>query len=90
MEGSCTFFEIVFLYLLIKSIFKTYSTEVMLYSNQLSNVEPALPYAACLISQWRPTLCDPWTVTYQAPLSVEILQEGILEWVAMPSSRGSS
>ena len=62
----------------------------MLYSNQLSNVEPALPYAACLIAQWRPTLCDPWTVTYQAPLSVEILQEGILEWVAMPSSRGSS
>ena len=29
----------------------------------------------------------PWTVARQAPLSMGILQEGILEWVAMPSSR---
>ena len=28
----------------------------------------------------------PWTVAHQAPLSMGILQE----WVAMPSSRGSS
>ena len=32
----------------------------------------------------------PWTVAHQAPLSKGILQEGILEWVAMPSPRGSS
>ena len=32
----------------------------------------------------------PWTVTHQAPLSIGILQAGILEWTAMPSSRGSS
>ena len=32
----------------------------------------------------------PWTVAHQAPLSVGILQARILEWVAMPSSRGSS
>ena len=31
-----------------------------------------------------------WTVARQAPLSMEILQARILEWVAMPSSRGSS
>ena len=31
-----------------------------------------------------------WTVALQAPLSMEILQARILEWVAMPSSRGSS
>ena len=31
----------------------------------------------------------PWTVARQAPLSVGILQARILEWVAMPSSRGS-
>ena len=31
----------------------------------------------------------PWTVAHQAPLSVGILQARILEWVAMPSSRGS-
>ena len=32
----------------------------------------------------------PWTGTLQAPLSMEIFQARILEWVAMPSSRGSS
>ena len=31
-----------------------------------------------------------WTAALQAPLSLEILQARILEWVAMPSSRGSS
>ena len=31
-----------------------------------------------------------WTVAHQAPLSMGILQVKILEWVAMPSSRGSS
>ena len=30
----------------------------------------------------------PWTVSHQAPLSTRILQARILEWVAMPSSRG--
>ena len=32
----------------------------------------------------------PWTLARQAPLSVGILQARIPEWVAMPSSRGSS
>ena len=32
----------------------------------------------------------PWTVARQAPLSMGILQARILEWVAVPSSRGSS
>ena len=31
----------------------------------------------------------PWTAANQTPLSMEILQARILEWVAMPSSRGS-
>ena len=31
-----------------------------------------------------------WIVACQAPLSMGILQETILEWVAMPCSRGSS
>ena len=31
-----------------------------------------------------------WAVPHQAPLSMGILQARILEWVAMPSSRGSS
>ena len=32
----------------------------------------------------------PWTAARQSPLSLGILQARILEWVAMPSSRGSS
>ena len=32
----------------------------------------------------------PWTGAHQAPLSMEILQARILEWVAMPSPRWSS
>ena len=32
----------------------------------------------------------PWTVAHQAPLSMGILQARTLEWVAVPSSRGSS
>ena len=32
----------------------------------------------------------PWTVALQAPLSMGILQARILEWIAMPSFRGSS
>ena len=31
----------------------------------------------------------PWTVACPAPLSMGILQAGILQWVAKPSSRGS-
>ena len=32
----------------------------------------------------------PWTVAHQAPLSMGVLQARILEWVTMPSFRGSS
>ena len=32
----------------------------------------------------------PWTVGHQAPLSMGVLQARILEWVAIPFSRGSS
>jgi len=37
-----------------------------------------------------PLFATLWTVAHQAPLSMGILQASILEWVAMPSSRGSS
>ena len=36
------------------------------------------------------SLRPPWTVAYQDPLSMGILQARIVEWVSMPSSRGSS
>ena len=37
------------------------------------------------LSHVRP-FATPWTIAYQAPLSMGILQSRILEWVAMPSS----
>ena len=43
----------------------------------------------CVLSCFQ-LFATPWTVACQAPLSVGILQARILEWVAMPSSRGSS
>ena len=44
----------------------------------------------CLVAQSCHTLCDPMDCSPQAPLSMGILQARILEWAAMPSSRGSS
>ena len=43
----------------------------------------------CLVAQSCLTV-TPWTAALEAPLSMGILQQRILEWVAMPSSRGSS
>ena len=42
----------------------------------------------CLVTQSGPTPCNPWAVAHQAPLH-GVLQARILEWTAMPSSRGS-
>ena len=43
----------------------------------------------CLATQSCPTVCDRKDCSPQAPVSMGILQARILEWVAMPSSRGS-
>ena len=48
------------------------------------------PFVLCLVAQSCLTLCTLWTAVRQAPLPVGILQARILEWVAMPSSRGLS
>ena len=42
-----------------------------------------------LVTELGPTLCDPM-VASQAPLSMGVLLARILEWVAMPFSRGSA
>ena len=44
----------------------------------------------CQVASVMSDSVTPWTVARQAPLSMGILQARILEWVAMPSSRGSS
>ena len=49
------------------------------------------PFAVCVLScSVMSDSATPWTIAHQAPLSMGILQARILEWVAMPSSRGSS
>ena len=44
----------------------------------------------CLVTQLCLTLYNPLDCSLPAPLSMEILQARILEWVAMPFSRGPS
>ena len=55
---------------------------------------PHGPLLRCYVCALSPSLVPdsttPWTATREAPLSMGILQARILEWVAMPSSRGSS
>ena len=47
---------------------------------------------ACVLSHFSRVRLSatPWTVAYQAPLSMAILQARTLEWVAMLSSKVSS
>ena len=59
----------------------------ILVMSKLSGQECAV---LCLVTQLCLTLCDLMDCSCQAPLSMGILQARILEWVAMPSSRGSS
>ena len=44
----------------------------------------------CLVTQTCPTLCNPMDCSLLGSSVHGILQAGILEWVAMSSSRGSS
>ena len=60
-------------------LFLIYPSQVSLYCAML-----------CLFAQLCPTLCDPRNCSPPGPLSMGILQARILEWVAMPSSMGSS
>ena len=51
---------------------------------------PFRPYCPCCVLSRVPLFVTPRTVAHQAPLSMRILQARILDWIAMPSSRGSS
>ena len=48
------------------------------------------PLCCCWLAQSCPTLCDPTDCSPPDSSVHGILQAGILEWVAVPSSRGSS
>ena len=44
----------------------------------------------CLVTQLFPTLCDPMDCSPPGSSVHPVLQARVLEWVVMPSSRGSS
>ena len=55
-------------------------------------MSPQIPLLACMLSHFSRVrlFSTPWTAAHQALLAHEILQPRILEWVAIPPSRGSS
>ena len=57
---------------------------------QASRSDLSFKVFACVHVKLLSTLCDLMDCIHQAPWSMGILQAGILEWVAMPSSRESS
>ena len=84
------------LHSLLQGIFPTQgSNPGLLHCRQilyhLSHQSTMLCYVLCLVAQSCLTLCDPMDyIARQVPLSMGILQARILQWVAMPFSRGSS
>ena len=73
------------------------SGELSPYSNKIGiwqfwRKESSLFPGACMLSHFSHVwlFAIPWIVSRQPPLSMGILQARILEWVVMPSSRGSS
>ena len=50
----------------------------------------SLSCVLCWVAQLCPTLCNHMDCIHQAPLPMGIFQAKTLEWVATPSSRGSS
>ena len=60
------------------------------HSVPLDSLVLALPLVLCLVAQLCPTLCNPMDCSLPGSSVHGILQAGILEWVAIPFSRGSS
>ena len=59
-------------------------------TNELSLIYLRMKEVRVLIAQLCPTLCDPMDCSPLGSSVHRIIQAVILEWVAMPSSRGSS
>ena len=77
-------------FLMTKNLAKKKETQQKWKISSLEKLHFYMP-CAVLISQLLSRVqlfATPWTVSRQAPLSMRILQARILEWVAMPTSRG--
>ena len=69
---------------------QTQQTNLQINFRCSKHLKNFLCLSLCLVAQSCLTLCKPMTVAHQALLSTGIFQARILEWVAMPSSNGSS
>ena len=70
------------------SVFSSFPHLLPFWKNMQENWEEAV--LLCLVTQLCPSLCDPMDCSPPGSSVHGILQARILEWVAMPSSRGSS
>ena len=71
-----------------KHVFLTMYSALFLQWGMLPNKVACASVLSHFSRVWR--FATPWAVARQAPLSMWILQARILEWVAIPPSRGSS
>ena len=65
-------------------------SQVCAFQSGSWSTNPSKPTSGYGSEQELQLFVTPWTVAHQAPLSIEILQARVLEWVAMPSYRGFS
>ena len=77
----------IFTWVLLKFLFTVRFLELVDFS---TNAKFPNSVCVCAVTQLCLALCNPIDCRSQAPLWMGILQAGILEWVAMPFSRGSS
>ena len=95
-EVPCEIFYFLgfFFWKFFKNYFSLYTFKIK-HNDECDKSVPKVPSSyisthVCLVSSVMLNSATLWTVANQAPLSMGILQARILEWVAMPSSRGSS
>ena len=92
-KENCSIEEGVCFFIWMDAV-KSHSTPKSKGPNSLSSPQQltiCMLHNACVLSHFSCVrlLVTPWTVAHQVPLSLGILQSRILEWVALPSSRGS-
>ena len=69
---------------------KEQRTKTLWFLDKVTFIAKLFIYFEVKVAQLCPSLLDPMDYSLQPPLSMEILQARILEWVSIPFSRGSS